>query len=65
MRIPLLPAGLLFCLGAASPAVSADRSLSVTIYAGDLALIQDKRDIEIKGGRQRIEFQDVSVQIRR
>src|SRR5580693_8132055 len=46
------------------PVLAADRSLSVTIYAGDLALIQDKREIEIKGGRQRIEFQDVSAQIR-
>ena len=39
-------------------------SLSVTIYADDLALVQDRRDIELKGGRQRIEFQDVSAQIR-
>jgi len=29
-----------------------------------LALVQDRRDIEVKGGRQRIEFQDVSAQIR-
>jgi hypothetical protein len=38
--------------------------LSVTIYAGDLALVQDRRDVEIKSGRQRLEFQDVSAQIR-
>lgn len=43
---------------------SAERNLAVTIYAGDLALIQDRRDVEVKGGRQRIEFQDVSAQIR-
>ena len=43
---------------------AAERDLAVTIYAGDLALIQDRREIEIKGGRQRIEFQDVSAQIR-
>jgi len=43
---------------------SADRALAVTIYAGDLALIQDKRDIEVKGGRQRLEFEDVSAKIR-
>jgi len=48
----------------AEPSVGADRALSVTIYADDLALIQDQRDIEIKDGRQRIEFQDVSAQIR-
>jgi hypothetical protein len=45
-------------------ALAADRTLSVTIYAGDLALIQDTRDIQVQSGRQRIEFQDVSAQIR-
>ena len=64
MRIRLLMVGWLLWLPASSPAAAADRSLSVTIYAGDLALIQDRRDIEVKGGRQRIEFQDVSAQIR-
>ena len=48
----------------AVPAAAADRTLSVTIYADDLALVQDRRDIDVKGGRQRIEFQDVSAQIR-
>jgi hypothetical protein len=46
------------------PVPAAERTLAVTIYAGDLALVQDRRDIEVKGGRQRIEFQDVSAQIR-
>src|SRR5215475_12813653 len=46
------------------PAVSADRTLSVTIYANDLALIQDTRDIQVPSGRQRIEFEDVSAKIR-
>jgi hypothetical protein len=45
-------------------ASAADRVVSVTIYNDDLALIQDRRDIEVKDGRQRIEFQDVSAQIR-
>ena len=45
-------------------ALPAERSLSVTIYANDLALIQDRRQIEVGTGRQRIEFQDVSAQIR-
>jgi hypothetical protein len=63
MRVPL------FCIAwaismLAVPAAGADRALSVTIYNDDLALIQDRRDIEIKDGRQRIEFQDVSAQIR-
>jgi hypothetical protein len=43
---------------------AAERSLSVTIYSDDLALVQDRRDIDVAGGRQRIEFQDVSAQIR-
>jgi hypothetical protein len=43
---------------------AADRSLSLTIYNGDLALVQDRRDIDVKEGRQRLEFQDVSAQIR-
>ncbi|HEX3912156.1 MAG TPA: DUF4139 domain-containing protein [Steroidobacteraceae bacterium] len=60
---------LLICIGCVaslllSPAFAADRVLSVTIYNDDLALIQDQRDIEVKDGRQRIEFQDVSAQIR-
>ena len=45
-------------------AFAADRTLSVTIYADDLALVTDQREIDVKGGRQRIEFQDVSAQIR-
>jgi hypothetical protein len=54
----------MLCLLTAAQALAAERTLSVTIYAGDLALVQDRRDIEVKGGRQRIEFQDVSAQIR-
>jgi hypothetical protein len=59
----------LLCIGWAvwlltDAASAADRALSVTIYADDLALVQDLRDIEVKDGRQRIEFQDVSAQIR-
>jgi hypothetical protein len=46
------------------PAPAAERSLALTIYNGDLALVQDRRDIEVKEGRQRLEFQDVSAQIR-
>jgi hypothetical protein len=45
-------------------AIAADRSVSITIYADDLALVQDRREVELKGGRQRLEFQDVSAQIR-
>jgi hypothetical protein len=60
---------VLLCIGWAAwlwadAAFAADRALSVTIYNDDLALVQDNRDIEVKDGRQRIEFQDVSAQIR-
>ncbi len=64
MRTRFLIAGWLLWLATQTPARAADRSLSVTIYTDDLALVQDRRDIDIKGGRQRIEFQDVSAQIR-
>jgi hypothetical protein len=59
----------LLCIGwvawlLVNPAWAADRAVSVTIYNDNLALVQDRRDIEVKDGRQRIEFQDVSAQIR-
>ncbi len=56
--------GCLLCVPAVVPAAAADRTVSVTIYNDNLALVQDRRDIDIKGGRQRVEFQDVSAQIR-
>src|SRR5258708_33790305 len=64
MGLRLIVIGWLLSLLAGAPASAADRTLSVTIYADDLALAQDRRDIEVKGGRQRLEFQDVSAQIR-
>ena len=59
----------LLCIGwaawlLADPGAAAERALAVTIYSDDLALVQDRRDIEVKDGRQRLEFQDVSAQIR-
>src|ERR1700759_3345054 len=57
-----LPSGAILCFMAIT-AAGADRTLSVTIYNDDQALIQDKRDIEVKAGRQRLEFLDVSAQI--
>jgi hypothetical protein len=59
----LLIASVLYLLAGRS-AAAADRTLAVTIYADDLALVQDKRDITVQGGRQRIEFADVSARIR-
>src|ERR1700735_1042941 len=63
MRVRLL------CIGSSAwlvvgSAWAAERALSVTIYADDLALVQDRRDIDVKEGRQRIEFTEVSGQIR-
>jgi hypothetical protein len=43
---------------------AAERDLLLTIYNNDLALVQDHRAIDLTGGRQRIEFQNVSAQIR-
>src|SRR3984893_357330 len=59
----------LFCIGwvaslLVNAAWAADRVLSVTIYNDNLALVQDRRDIDVKDGRQRIEFADVSAEIR-
>jgi hypothetical protein len=53
------------CALAALPSAWAqERALSLTIYANDLALVQDKRPVDIQGGRQRLEFAGVSAQIR-
>ena len=60
----LIVVGCLLSVSSGGPAVAADRTVSVTIYNDNLALVQDRRDIDIKGGRQRLEFQDVSAQIR-
>jgi hypothetical protein len=56
MGLRLVLIGSLLGLLTEAPAMAADRTLSVTIYAGDLALVQDRRDVEIKGGRQRPNF---------
>jgi hypothetical protein len=48
----------------AARGAEADRSLAVTIYNNDLALVQDHRTIDVASGRQRVEFQDVSGKIR-
>jgi hypothetical protein len=63
MRVCLLCIGVVAWL-LVNPTWAADRALSVTIYNDNLALVQDLRDIEVKAGRQRIEFRDVSAQIR-
>jgi hypothetical protein len=56
--------GVALSLSCAAPLIAAPRELAVTIYANNLALVQDHRTVDLKGGRQRLEFQDVSAQIR-
>jgi hypothetical protein len=60
----LLAAGSLWLAFLAPAALAADESLSITIYTNDLALVQQQRGIDVKGGRQRLEFEGVSAQIR-
>ncbi|HEY9581219.1 MAG TPA: DUF4139 domain-containing protein [Rhizorhapis sp.] len=43
---------------------TAQGDVSVTIYSNDLALVQDVRQLNIKAGTNRLEFPDVSAQIR-
>jgi hypothetical protein len=56
--------GLALAAAAATAAAAADQDLSVTVYNDDLALVQDHRTIELTGGKQRLEFQNVSAKIR-
>lgn len=49
---------------AAASAATAQGDLSVTIYNGDVALVQDVRRIDLPAGRTRQPFPDVSAQIR-
>jgi hypothetical protein len=62
-------AALAVSLGVAMPAAAAFAEeprpdLSLTIYNNDLALVQDVRTLDVAKGRQRLEFKDVSAQIR-
>ncbi|WP_298467202.1 DUF4139 domain-containing protein [uncultured Erythrobacter sp.] len=46
------------------PDETAQGEVSVTIYNSNLALVQDVRQLDIAQGRSRVEFPDVSAQIR-
>jgi hypothetical protein len=48
----------------ASMAPAASAQIAITIYNDNLALVQDKRQMDLSGGRQRLEFPGVSAQIR-
>lgn len=62
-RALLATAAVVLTMGAAAQAAQAP-DLSVTIYNSDLALVEDARDLDLKAGRQRLEFKDVSAAIR-
>ena len=49
---------------ALSAAASAEPGIDITIYADNQALVQDVRTVTFDGGKQRIEFKNVSAQIR-
>ncbi len=55
----------LLALPLAAPLAHAqDKQLAITIYNDNLALVQDKREADLTGGRQKLEFPGVSAQIR-
>ncbi|WP_285709181.1 DUF4139 domain-containing protein [Erythrobacter oryzae] len=49
---------------AAAPAETAQGDVAITIYNSNLALVQDVRQLPIAQGKSRVEFPDVSAQIR-
>lgn len=60
-RLPLLLAASLLAISAAA---SAEPGIDITIYADNQALVQDVRTVTFNGGKQRIEFKNVSAQSR-
>ncbi len=65
-RYALMAASLtsIVALGpAAAQQSSADKSLTLTIYNSDLALVEHVRPLTVAAGRHRVEFQGVSAQI--
>jgi len=46
------------------PSQTSQGEVSVTIYNNNLALVQDRRQLDIGANRSRLEFPDVSAQIR-
>lgn len=59
----LIPALLLIQALGWTAAEAADRSLALTIYNNDLALVKDRRDLTLKGGREELRYGDVAAQI--
>lgn len=57
-------AALLATLLTAAASAAAAPNLAITIYANNTALVQDTRDLNLTGGRQKLEFENVSAKIR-
>ncbi|MEM7666661.1 MAG: DUF4139 domain-containing protein [Pseudomonadota bacterium] len=69
IKVAALSGAALLTTTAASQSVpdpdeTAQGDVSVTIYNNNLALVQDVRQLDIAQGRSRVEFPDVSAQIR-
>ena len=69
VKVSALVATALMTTSAASQSVpdpdeTAQGDVSVTIYNSNLALVQDIRQLDIAQGKSRVEFPDVSAQIR-
>ncbi len=60
-RLPFLIAASLIAL---STAASAEPGIDITIYADNQALVQDVRVVTFNGAKQKVEFKNVSAQIR-
>ena len=60
-RLPIIAAATLLALATAA---AADTGVDITIYADNQALVQDTRQITFDGKVQRVEFKNVSAQIR-
>ena len=61
LRLPMIAAASLLALATAA---AADTGVDITIYADNQALVQDTRQITFDGKVQRVEFKNVSAQIR-
>ena len=62
--MPRLPFMLAASLLALSAAASAEPGIDITIYADNQALVQDIRTVTFNGTKQKVEFKNVSAQIR-
>lgn len=65
LTVGLAPVSIAIAQDASDPTGESQQGdVAVTIYNGDIALVQDVRDLPFPRGRTRIEFPDVSSRIR-